>query len=421
VRLQHSAPETPTDLNRGVQHSGSGKDLHTRYKLQPLRRPGTSASRESASRAAGAAAASDAIGYGVTSSSALVAAMSEQGCTVEVLDVLNEAGPTQCTSDQMDRATWTSLMLLHLVDRVRQFRPDVIFIFHSFVMPASLIRRLLMEADLLVPLVGYLHGSHWDRTDLFRSQRYPNLQWLDLANIAALDLAFVVSRAFLAQLRRDLSGLPPAALQLNLEFLPLPIATSAMDDAIHADKPHEDRQRVLFNHAPIESKHPEIFARVMDRIMANHDVDVVFTRRITAQDHGYNEVRRLTNRYPSRVILGNDLSQTEYYRLLGRCGYQASTATHETLGVATLESMYANCCCALPDLPAYREITGNCAEAIYPPGEAGLHSALIRSLTDAVYAERVRARLRTAADRYRPVIVAQRLMSLLEAFLQRGR
>src|SRR3954468_11605309 len=36
------------------------------------------------------------------------------------------------------------------------------------------------------PIIGYLHGSHWDPTDTYRSEAYPGLKWLDLANLMAL-------------------------------------------------------------------------------------------------------------------------------------------------------------------------------------------------------------------------------------------
>jgi hypothetical protein len=52
------------------------------------------------------------------------------------------------------------------------------------------------------------------------------------------------------------------------------------------------------------------------------------------------------------------MSLAEYYATLWASSIQVSTARHESLGIATLEAMYMNNCCLLPNRQSYPEITG---------------------------------------------------------------
>jgi len=121
---------------------------------------------------------SDSIGYGITSSGALVHELCRLGCEVRVLTTDTDA--PDC------RETFAARVAAAVPSAVHTFRPDVIFLFHSFATPASLIRLALLDAKEPTPIIGYLHGSHWDPTDTYRSEAYPGLKWLDLANLMAL-------------------------------------------------------------------------------------------------------------------------------------------------------------------------------------------------------------------------------------------
>ena len=359
---------------------------------------------------------SDSIGYGVTSSNALIAALRSSGSDVHVADadrpITRERMPVSFSRSQSAQR-----VLQNLLDEVMAYRPDVIFIFHTFNTPAALIRKTLLDADIHLPIVGYLHGSHWDPTDLFRFIRYPGLQWLDLANTMALDAALIVSQAFIDQLQQNLSFLPPAthaALCSKLKLVPLPIATHLMDQ--YADSSQRDRSapRVTFNHAPIESKRPDLFAQVMSRVMSDFPVTVLFTRRFTAQDFGADTVLALQAKYGERVIFGNDFDIPEYYRSLWASDFQISTATHETLGVATLEAMYTENCCLLPDLPAYREVTGNFRPALYRPNGEALYSAIVAFLQNPFEVRKAAAHLKEASQQYTADHIVERLLPIFE-------
>jgi len=81
---------------------------------------------------------SDSIGYGITSSGALVHELCRLGCEVRVLTTDTDA--PDC------RETFAARVAAAVPSAVHTFRPDVIFLFHSFATPASLIRLALLDA-----------------------------------------------------------------------------------------------------------------------------------------------------------------------------------------------------------------------------------------------------------------------------------
>jgi glycosyltransferase involved in cell wall biosynthesis len=359
---------------------------------------------------------SDAIGYGVTSSNALVSALRSRGCDVRIA---SDAEPTLHLNapPSFDRARAGQRALLYLLDDVATFRPDVIFIFHTFNTPAALIRKILLDAGIRLPLIGYLHGSHWDATDTFRLTRYPGLKWLDFANLTALDAALVVSEAFIEHLREAFLSLPPVTYEAvcrKLNLVPLPIATDLMDQHSHNSRSRERAPQVTFNHAPIQSKRPDIFARVMDRVMSEFPVTSMFTRRFINSDFGADAVLDLQVKYGERVVLGDDLDIQNYYRALWASDFQVSTATHETLGIATLEAMYTENCCILPDIPTYREISANCRAALYRPGDEELYRAIVAHIQNPIEAKAVAAQLKEASRKYTADVIVEQLLPVLE-------
>ena len=66
----------------------------------------------------------------------------------------------------------------------------------------------------------------------------------------------------------------------------------------------------------------------------------------------------------------------EYYQALWAADLQVSTATHESLGVSTLEAMYTDNCCILPRLGSYPEICNGNPDVLYELGEAQLEEKL---------------------------------------------
>lgn len=267
--------------------------------------------------------------------------------------------------------------VLLMLDVLSTSPPDVIFTFHAFSTFPVEIRRMLLDLGLELPLVGYTHGSHWDPTDTFRAQAYPRRELLDLANLHVLDRIFLVSDYLRETLRRTISAhnVPLAkSLDARCEVVGLPLDVERID-ACRTDE-RWARTTVVFNHAPVVSKNPELFVRVMRRVLPRHEVQVLFTRRFPPGQPGGAAVAALAGQFPEQVILGNDLPLPDYYRALWMAEIQVSTATHESLGASTLEAMHTQTCCIMPRLGSYPEITDEHPDVLYEPGEGELEDRL---------------------------------------------
>jgi hypothetical protein len=253
-----------------------------------------------------------------------------------------------------------------------------VFCFHAFHAFPVEIRRMLLDLGLRVPIVGYTHGSHWDPTDTYRFDHYPGLDLADLANLRVLDRVLVVSAWMRDALSTGIAALNPALAddiggRTRVVGLPLDMATI---DRHRTDEPFA-RTTVVFNHAPVRSKNPDLFATVIADVMSRHPIDVVVTRRFRPEDPGAAAIAALARRHPGRVSLGNDLPLPDYYRTLWRSQLQVSTASHESLGMATLEAMYTATCCVLPRVANYPALCGNHPEVLYEPGPEGLRDRLV--------------------------------------------
>jgi glycosyltransferase involved in cell wall biosynthesis len=174
------------------------------------------------------------------------------------------------------------------------------------------------------------------------------------------------------------------------------------------------RTTVVFNHAPVASKNPELFVRVMRRILPRYDVRVLFTRRFLPTHVGGAAVAALAADFAEQVTLGNDLSLPDYYRALWMAELQVSTATHESLGISTLEAMYTGNCCILPRLGGYPEITGEHPDVLYALGEGQLEERLTYFLAHPDRRLAVAADLQRAAARYSPAVVVRRIADVLD-------
>jgi glycosyltransferase involved in cell wall biosynthesis len=279
---------------------------------------------------------------------------------------------------------------------------------------------MLLDLGLELPLVGYTHGSHWDPTDTFRFQAYPRMELLDLANLHVLDRVFLVSDYLRATLWRTISAFnAPLAKSLDAkcEVVGLPLDVERID-AFRTEE-RWARTTVVFNHAPVASKNPELFVRVMRRVLPRYDVQVLFTRRFPPAQPGGAAVAALAADFPEQVMLGNNLPLPDYYRALWMAELQVSTATHESLGVSTLEAMHAGTCCIVPRIGSYPEITGEHPDALYDPGEGQLEERLTYFLQHPALRQAVAADLQRAAARYTPAVVVRRIADVLDALVLR--
>jgi glycosyltransferase involved in cell wall biosynthesis len=360
----------------------------------------------------GAEPSSDAIGYGITASTAIRTGLRAAGWDVVRPEI---AGPAD-NDERVARLRWQLSSYHGVLDVLSTSPPDVVFSFHAFSTFPVEIRRMLLDLGLELPLVGYTHGSHWDPTDTFRSQAYPRMELLDLANLHVLDRVFLVSDYLRATLWRTISAFnEPLAKSLDAkcEVVGLPLDDERID-ACRTDE-RWARTTIVFNHAPVASKNPELFVRVMRRVLPRHDVQVLFTRRFPPTQAGGAAVAALAEHYPEQVMLGNNLPLPDYYRALWMAELQVSTATHESLGVSTLEAMHTGTCCILPRIGSYPEITGEHPDVLYDPGEGQLEERLTYFLEHPDRRQAVAADLQRAAARYTPAVVVRRIADVFDA------
>jgi len=362
--------------------------------------------------ATGGAPSSDAIGYGITASTAIRTGLSSAGFDV-VRPVITVPGDND---ERVARLRWLVSSYDAVLDVMSTSPPDVVFFFHAFSVFPTEIRRMLLDLGLHLPLVGYTHGSHWDPSDSYRFQAYPRMELLDLANLHILDRVLLVSDYLRATLRDTISAFnaPLAkALDAKCEVVGLPLDVERIDACRTGER--WTRTTVVFNHAPVASKNPDLFVHVMHRVLPRYDVQVLFTRRFRQTQAGGMAVAALAARFPEQVALGNDLPLPDYYRALWMAELHVSTATHESLGISTLEAMHTGTCCILPRLGSYPEITGGHPEVLYDLGERQLEERLTYFLKHPDRRHAVAIDLQRAAARYTPAIVVQRIANVLNA------
>jgi glycosyltransferase involved in cell wall biosynthesis len=184
-------------------------------------------------------------------------------------------------------------------------------------------------------------------------------------------------------------------------------------DACQTDRRFE-RTTVVFNHAPVASKNPELFVRVVARMLPrNDDLAVLFTRDYAPQAPGGEQVAKLADRFPEQITLGHNMPLDDYYAALWAADMQVSTATHESLGVSTLEAMYTSNCCILPRLGSYPEICDNHPDVLYELDEDAVEERLDFFLANPQRRHTVAAELKQMTARYRPETVATKIARIL--------
>lgn len=303
------------------------------------------------------------IGYGVTAGRVIRECLLQDG--FRLIRPLADTEP-YADGSRGARLRWVLRGYERIMDAVVGERPDLVFFFHSFnAFPAEVL-RILIETGVKIPMVGYTHGSHWDPSDYERQARYPGLEILDLANLAALDKILFDSEFMRDTVIDNLSiynAYTADAIAKKSHIVGLPIDTAFIDS--HRPDQRFPRTTVVFNHAPVAAKNPAEFVRVIERVMPRFDIDVLFTRAFGRGAAGAVEVQRLRGQFGERVIVGNNMSLASYFRALWMSDIQVSTALHESLGIATLEAMYTENCCLLPWRGSYPEICGGNGEVLY--------------------------------------------------------
>jgi glycosyltransferase involved in cell wall biosynthesis len=351
---------------------------------------------------------SDAIGYGITASSAIRDGLSALG--LDVLRPRLDPSTTATGGGPEARLSWILGNYRSVLHTLLEDPPDVIFCFHIFSTFPVEIRRMLLDLCMSIPIVGYTHGSHWDPTDTFRTETYPGMEVVDLANLHVLDRVLLVSEYMRTTLRTTIGAFnTPLAEQIDASaaVVGLPLDVDRMD-ACRSDR-RFPRPTVVFNHAPVSSKNPDLFARVMARVLPQHDVGVLITRDFAPRQPGGEAIAELAKRFPEQVILGRDMPLDEYFEALWATDLQVSTATHESLGVSTLEAMYTGNCCILPRVGSYPEICDGHPDVLYEPGEGPLEERLRFFLKHPERRRAVASDLQQMAAKFHPRAVVQKI------------
>lgn len=351
---------------------------------------------------------SDAIGYGITASSAIRNGLSALG--LDVVRPRLDPSPTGSGGGPDERLAWVLANYRSVLRELVEDPPDVIFCFHVFSVFPVEIRRMLLDLGLSIPIVGYTHGSHWDPTDTFRTETYPGMEVLDLANLHVLDRVLLVSEYMRTTLRRTIGAFNTTVadqVDAHAAVVGLPLDVDRIDAC--RGGPRFPRTTVVFNHAPVSSKNPDLFARVMARVLPHRDVSVLITRDFAPWKPGGAAIAELAARFPDQVVLGRDMPLDEYYQALWAADLQVSTATHESLGVSTLEAMYTGNCCVLPRVGSYPEICDGHPDVLYELGEGPLEERLGYFLEHPERRRAVASELRRMTTRYHPQAVVQKI------------
>jgi glycosyltransferase involved in cell wall biosynthesis len=305
-------------------------------------------------------ASSDSIGYGVTSSGALQAALQTR---LEDDLTIVEGGPQAGLPDSPE---WQANQLARVVAHVRIHNPEVILVFHASHPDTASMRRCLDLIGYRGKLAAYTHGSHWDPTDTFRSERHPKLRWADLGNLMALDHILCVSTHIRETILSQLSAkAPSAALQFKgkSDVVGLPVAMEFLDSLRHENR--AETPTLLFNHSFTGGKAALRFLRALPGVFAAvPDLLVHITRGPLPATEEMRALQELAN---DNCLVHHGLSREQYAWLLWRCTHQVSVATHETFGVATLEAMAVGVAALAPRAEVYPELLGAVPDCMYDP------------------------------------------------------
>lgn len=354
---------------------------------------------------------SDVIGYGITSSAAIKQALQKNYEVINIPTIANQAASHSAYLE------WTLTSYKEVLNYLKNDPPDLIFIFHSFHQFPQEIKKMLYHLKLNIPIIGYTHGSHWDPTDTFRHIHCPDLQLTDLANLYCLDGVLFVTNTFKNVVIQNIATFSPDIAETIAKksfVVGLPINTALIDSFII--KKQRKELSVVFNHAPIPSKNLNVFLRVIENIIPLYPhVIYHITRQITPDSAEFTTAKRLTEQYPKNLILNKTLPISEYYQLLWESDLQISTASHESLGVATLEAMYTKNCCILPNIGAYPEISDGIKDHLYD-NETSLTEKLKFYIEHNDERIKLANRLATAAQKYSMPNLQQNFLGVFNQF-----
>jgi glycosyltransferase involved in cell wall biosynthesis len=294
------------------------------------------------------------IGFGISSSKALKRGLAKLG-----LEIIECSLPIQTKPDKL---SWIYNCYDYL-HRISPAKNDIVFIFHPLIHFPGEVRRLVNHHTKIgCPILGYAHGSHWDPTDTIRAASNPKLLFQDLANLLTCDYLLLVSEYYKKLLREELFALGPTIIDRYdkiVRVVGLPIDDDSIDKCRSLKNSKRNVIQLLFNHALRPPKRPELALFIIDKVLEKFDNCIVdITRSFEPKTILESEYLRLSKKFKNRIICHGTLPLDEYYELLWKSDIQFSTASHESLGVATIEAMYTENACFTPNCLSYPEVTG---------------------------------------------------------------
>jgi glycosyltransferase involved in cell wall biosynthesis len=204
--------------------------------------------------------------------------------------------------------------------------------------------------------------------------------------------------AFLAGVDRLLARLPDQVPGGIVERLAAKSRVCAV--AVEPIRAREERdpRLILWNHRWEYDKDPNTFADALHTLAhAGTAFRLALLGRRPRQAPA--ALRRLRERFRSRIVLDGAVDRETYRQALGRAAVVVSTARHEFQGLAVLEAVSAGARPLVPDALCYREQYPD--RYRYPPGDADALARRLRDWLDGVLPPPADAQAWTSA-RLRP-------------------
>jgi glycosyltransferase involved in cell wall biosynthesis len=275
-----------------------------------------------------------------------------------------------------------------VVDVVREHGPpDVLLVSDMVHLPALL---GFLRRDVGDPAVAlYVHENQLTHPVGPRDRPDEGLALANWLSMAVADRVLVNSEAQLAELHAAVPVLLGRALDhghqhrldevwARTEVLPVGVELAGIAPDGHAPP---DAPLVVWNHRWDREKRPDRLFSALHRLA---DEGVAFRLALAGENLRIDpqEFDRIRARLGERVVHVGALDDAGYRRLLASADVTASTAEHETFGIAAVEAMAAGCVPLLPNRLSYPEIVApQWHEAVlYEDGE--LRDRLRRVLTD---------------------------------------
>jgi len=188
------------------------------------------------------------------------------------------------------------------------------------------------------------------------------------------------------QVRQRLAG-RSRVLPVGLERDPLPgdhfprYRGGACDPQVGPGWPRGRRHLIIWNHRWEFDKQPEMFARVMNRLL---DAGLEFEVALLGESQQHDEVfAPLAARLGERVrAFGYQPDRDRYHELLAEGDIVVSCASQEYFGISVAEAVHAGCYPVLPRDQVYPSLYGTaCKGRHFYSGEKELEEILVDLIT----------------------------------------